>query len=72
MNTLEWIIIGLQFVILGFVFHVWVSVNELSSYYGGIITDALFVLGIVMFLVPVGMLVYSEYVVNQSRRQRRY
>lgn len=72
MNTLEWIIIGLQFVILGFVFHVWVSVNELSAYYGGIITDALFVLGIVMFLVPVGMLVYSEYVVNQSRRQRRY
>lgn len=69
MNTLEWIIIGLQFVILGFVFQVWVTMNNLSVGLGRMITDGLFVLGIVMFLVPVGILVYNRFVAPQPRRR---
>lgn len=69
MNTLEWIIIGLQFVILGFVFQVWVNVNNLSVGLGRIITDGLFVLGVLMFLVPVGLLAYKRFFAPQPRRR---
>lgn len=70
MNTLEWIIIGLQFVILGFVFQVWVTVNNLSVGLGRMITDGLFVLGVLMFLVPVGLFAYERFVAPQP--QSRY
>ncbi len=69
MNTLEWIILGLQFVILGFVFQVWVSVNNLSVGLGRMITDGLFVVGVLLFLVPVGLFAYNRFIAPQPRQR---
>lgn len=68
-DTKEWVIIGFQFIILGFVFNVWLEINDIMGFYGQLVTDIMFGLGILMFLVPVGLFVYARFFVSRPRHR---